>query len=78
MRLIFFPITFITRLIAIPLFIIGILGVASAQDIITLKNGDEIQAKVNDARLSVVKYTKFDNQTGPVYTVDKADIFMIK
>ena len=78
MRLNFCSIPILKRLIAIPLFIIGILDVASAQDIITLKNGDEIQAKVNDARLSVVKYTKFDNQTGPVYTVDKADIFMIK
>jgi hypothetical protein len=56
----------------------GVLNGTSAQDIITLKTGEEIKAKVNQFELNVIKYTKFDNQSGPVYTVYKADVFMIK
>jgi len=66
------------KLFAILLFIIGISNFASAQDIITLKTGEEIKAKVNEVELNVIKYTIYDNQTGPVYTVYKADVFMIK
>ncbi|MDR1341738.1 MAG: hypothetical protein LBK18_00615 [Prevotellaceae bacterium] len=51
---------------------------AKAQDIITLKNGDEIKAKVQEIGISEVKYKKYDNLTGPVYTLLKAEIFMIK
>jgi hypothetical protein len=72
----FIPI--IIRLIAFSLFIIGINIVASAQDIITLKTGEEIKAKVNEVELNLIKYTKFDDQSGTVYTVYKADVFMIK
>lgn len=66
------------NLIAISLFIFGMFNVASAQDIITLKNGEEIKAKVSEVEINVIKYKKFDNQTGPVYTLEKADVFMIK
>ena len=47
-------------------------------DIITLKNGDEIQGIVQEVGTDVVKYKKADNQTGPNYTIKKSDIFMIK
>jgi hypothetical protein len=50
----------------------------TAQDIITLKNGDEIKAKVQEIGLSDVKYKKFENLTGPTYTLLKTEIFMIK
>jgi len=56
----------------------SMLNIASAQDIITLKNGEEIKAVVTEIELNVIKYKKFDNQTGPAYTVSKADVFMIK
>jgi hypothetical protein len=49
-----------------------------AQDVITLKNGDEIKAKVQEVGLSDVKYKKYDNLTGPLYTLLKSEIFMIK
>ena len=68
----------IKKLLLISIFIVGIINYASAQDIITLKTGEEIKAKVNAVELNVIKYTKFDNQTSPVYTVYKADVFMIK
>jgi hypothetical protein len=53
-------------------------NVLSAQDIITLKSGDEIKAKVQEIGTDNVKYKKYDNQNGPTYTLMKSDIFMIK
>jgi hypothetical protein len=52
--------------------------VIHAQDIITMRNGDEIKAKISEIGVSDVKYKKFDNQTGPTYTSLKSEIFMIK
>lgn len=52
--------------------------VASAQDIITLKSGDEIKAKVQEIGIDDVKYKKFENLAGPTYTLRKTDIFMIR
>ncbi|MDR1121262.1 MAG: hypothetical protein LBM08_10125 [Dysgonamonadaceae bacterium] len=49
-----------------------------SQDIITLKSGDEIKAKVQEVGLSDVKYKKYGNLDGPVYTLLKTEIFMIK
>jgi|GEM_PF-6140022 len=50
----------------------------TAQDVIVLKNGDEIKSLVQEVGSDYVKYKKFENQTGPVYTVAISDIFMIK
>jgi len=50
----------------------------NAQDVIFKKNGDEINAKVEEVGVSDVKYKKFDNQDGPLYTLLKSEIFMIK
>lgn len=66
------------NLILIPVFLLGMLNLVSAQDIITLKNGEEIKAKVTEIESIEIKYLKFDNQTGPVYAIDKANIIMIK
>lgn len=49
-----------------------------AQDLIILKTGDEIQAKVIKVGTQEVEYKKWTNQKGPVYTLEKDDIFMIK
>ena len=51
---------------------------AVAQDIIILKNGDEIKSFVQEVGIEYVKYKKFDNPTGPIYTKAIAEIFMIK
>jgi hypothetical protein len=50
----------------------------SAQDIIIKKDGTEIQAKVTEVNELDIKYKKFDNQDGPVYTLLKAEVFMVK
>jgi hypothetical protein len=43
-----------------------------------LKNGDEIKAIVQEVGIDDVKYKKYENPSGPTYTLLKSDIFMIK
>ena len=49
-----------------------------AQDIITLKNGEDIQSLVQEIGDVDVKYKKYENPDGPNYTLKKAEIFMIR
>jgi hypothetical protein len=49
-----------------------------SQDIIILKNGGELKAKVLEVSPDMVKYKKWDNQDGPSYSESKANITMIK
>ncbi len=51
---------------------------AQAQDVITLKNGNEIQSKILDIGSTEIKYKKFENLEGPSYNILKAEVFMIK
>lgn len=50
----------------------------SAQDVITLKNGDEIQVKVTKVGDNEIEYKKWSNPNGPTYTKAVSEIFMIK
>ena len=47
-------------------------------DNIILRNGDEISAKVLEVTIDVIKYRKCDNPDGPIYSILKSDVFMIK
>lgn len=49
-----------------------------AQDIIILKSGDEIQSQVEEVGTDIIKYHKFENLTGPIYSIEKTQVFMIK
>src|SRR5438477_11089331 len=49
-----------------------------AQDVIVLKTGDEVSAKLLEINPNDIKYKKFDNQDGPTITINKSDVFMIK
>lgn len=51
---------------------------AFAQDIITKKNGEEIQAKVLNVNDTEINYIKWTNQNGPTYTIAVSEVFMIK
>ena len=53
-------------------------GILYAQDVITLKTGEELKTKVIEITSTEIKYKKYDNQQGPIYTIEKAKIFMIK
>jgi len=63
-----------------PFFVILYFGAAGtfAQDIITLRNGDDIEALVQEIGTDEVKYKKFENSNGPNYTLKKSEIFMIR
>jgi hypothetical protein len=59
------------------LFIYSGLSV-QGQDIIVKRNGEEIKSKVEQVLDTEIKYRKAENPTGPVYSVKKAEVFMIK
>ena len=49
-----------------------------AQDIITKRDGVDIEAKVLEVSDEYVKYKKFDYQDGPTYNVKKSEILIIR
>lgn len=49
-----------------------------SQDIIVLKNGDEIKSKVLEVSSDQIKYKKWENVDGPTYSSTKSEVFMIK
>lgn len=66
------------KIIVLFLFLACFGNIAKSQDVITLKNGEEIRAKVTEIETYVIKYKKFENLTGPVYSIEKAKVFTIK
>jgi len=63
------------------LILVGFIFTSSnliAQDKITLLNGTEIIAKLNEISDTEIKYKLFDNQNGPDRVLLKKDIFSIK
>ena len=48
-----------------------------SQDIITLKNGEEIKAKVEEISSMEIRYKRFENLQGPTIVITKADVFFI-
>ena len=51
---------------------------AYAQDVIVLRNAEEIQAKVLLVGIDDITYKKWDNLEGPSYQIAKKDVFFIK
>ncbi len=51
---------------------------AHSQDIIIKKTGDEVKVKIVEIGINEIKYKRFDFQDGPVYTISKADVVLIK
>ena len=47
-------------------------------DLITFKNGDEVNCKVIEIGDYEIKYKRCDNLEGPLITVKKSDVFMVK
>lgn len=48
------------------------------QDVIVKKNGDEIKAKVEEVLNFEIRYRKYENLTGPVYSMPKSEISQIR
>jgi hypothetical protein len=51
---------------------------AHAQDIITKKDGTDVQAKILEVTPQEIKFKKFDNQEGPIFTLLTSEILMVK
>ena len=61
--------------------IIGFLLISNnifSQDLIFLKNGEEIKSKVIEIDTLKIKYKEFSNLEGPIYTIMKYNVFIIK
>ena len=64
--------TLLFSLVATALF-----GSAWAQDKIHKRDGEVIEAKIKSVGTKTVTYLRFDNQTGPEYTIVKAEVSKI-
>lgn len=49
----------------------------SAQDVIVMKDGNIITSKVVEVGTKEIKYKKWSNQNGPLYTIPITDIYAI-
>lgn len=49
-----------------------------SQDMITKKTSEDIKAKVIEVTVNEIKYKKFDNLNGPLFTLLKSDVLMIR
>ena len=67
------------KLIKLHLFIVSILLsiLCHSKDILFLNSGEEVESKVTEVELTVVKYYEYDHQDGPVRSVKKDNLFMI-
>ena len=59
-------------------FILGFGISASAQDLITKKDGTDIQAKILEVSSNEIKYKKFSNLEGPTYSMPISDILIVR
>jgi hypothetical protein len=50
----------------------------ATQDIITKKNGDDVKSKVIEITFTEIKYKRFDNLEGPIFTLPKSEILIIR
>lgn len=64
--------------IFVSLFFVVFAFKSFSQDVILLKNGDEVQAKVLEILPEEIQYTKWSDQNGKVISLSKGEIFMIK
>ncbi|WP_033370542.1 hypothetical protein [Hymenobacter norwichensis] len=51
---------------------------ARAQDVLTKTNGDELNVKVLEITPTEVRYKRTDNPDGPLITVRRSDVFMVR
>ena len=51
---------------------------AQGQDLITKVNGEDIYAKIIEVGQSEIKYKRFDNLEGPIFTVAKREVLMVR
>jgi len=60
------------------LFLATLTSSMFSQDIITKKSGDDIMSKILEVNQSEIRYKKYDNITGPTFTILKSDVMMVR
>jgi hypothetical protein len=53
-------------------------NITKAQDTLSMRSGENILVKVIEVGTAEVKYKKLDNLNGPVFSMLKSDLLMIK
>jgi hypothetical protein len=51
---------------------------AFAQDVLILKSGKELKVSIVEEGTDIIKYREFDNLSGPLYSVTRANVAGIK
>lgn len=59
-------------------FTLFIISFGFSQDLITLKSGQDISAKIIEVGINEIKYKKFDNIDGPTFTISKSDVLITR
>lgn len=49
-----------------------------SQDTITKKTGEDISAKITEVTQTEIKYKRFDNLEGPIYSILKSEVLIIR
>jgi hypothetical protein len=60
------------------LFLVVMFSFTNAQDLLIMNNGTEMRVKVQEFTVNEIKFKKWENIEGPLYTLLKTDVFMIK
>jgi hypothetical protein len=58
--------------------LLGGLFTANAQDIINLKDGNTVEAKVLEISSTAIRYRRFDNLEGPIIVIPAANVASIR
>ncbi len=66
------------RLLAFLFLLLAPAAALRAQDLLTRQTGEEINVKVVEITPINITYRRFDNPDGPLITVRKAEVFMIR
>lgn len=59
------------------LFLLCIAGMATAQDVIVMKDQSTVMSKVLEITTTEIKYKKWNNQDGPTYSINRAEVVSI-
>ncbi|MFN0188450.1 MAG: TM2 domain-containing protein [Bacteroidia bacterium] len=54
------------------------IGIVEDCDVLTFRNGDELEVKVIEIDQSTIKYKKCDNLNGPTFSIRKSEVLSIK
>ncbi len=66
------------KIISMVFFLFFVGGIANAQDLITKKSGEDIQAKILEVNDNDIKYKRWDNPEGPTFTLKKSEILLVR